>query len=107
MRGNYSEELAARVDEQLEKTLHAALDRATQLLNENREKLDRIARELINREKARQGGVRRAHARGGAAAPGRRQEPHRVHPERVRFVADRQTFRKRTLPVFAKKRTIG
>ena len=48
---NYSEELAARVDEQLEKTLHAALDRATQLLNENREKLDRIARELINREK--------------------------------------------------------
>ena len=31
--------------------LHAALDRATQLLNENREKLDRIARELINREK--------------------------------------------------------
>ena len=48
---NYSEELAARVDEQLEKTLHAALDRATQLLSENREKLDRIARELINREK--------------------------------------------------------
>ena len=48
---NYSEELAARVDEQLEKTLHAALDRATQLLNENREKLDRIARELITREK--------------------------------------------------------
>ena len=48
---NYSEELAARVDEQLEKTLHAALERATQLLNENREKLDRIARELINREK--------------------------------------------------------
>ncbi len=48
---NYSEELAARVDEQLEKMLHAALDRATQLLNENREKLDRIARELINREK--------------------------------------------------------
>ena len=44
-------ELAARVDEQLEKTLHAALDRATQLLSENREKLDRIARELINREK--------------------------------------------------------
>ena len=39
------------MDEQLEKTLHAALDRATQLLNENREKLDRIARELINREK--------------------------------------------------------
>ena len=48
---NYSEELAARVDEKKKKTLHAALDRATQLLNENREKLDRIARELINREK--------------------------------------------------------
>ncbi|MGI5884081.1 MAG: ATP-dependent zinc metalloprotease FtsH [Candidatus Spyradocola sp.] len=48
---NYSEELAARVDEQLEKALHEALDRATQLLNENRSQLDRIARELINREK--------------------------------------------------------
>ena len=48
---NYSEELAARVDEPLEKTRHAALDRATQWLNENREQLDRIARELINREK--------------------------------------------------------
>ncbi len=48
---NYSEELAARVDEQMAKILHNALDRATNLLNENRAKLNRIAAELINREK--------------------------------------------------------
>mgnify|MGYP001078037328 CR=1 FL=1 len=33
------------------KILHNALDRATNLLNENRAKLNRIAAELINREK--------------------------------------------------------
>ena len=48
---NYSEELAAKVDEQMSKILHTALDRATQLLSENREKLDRIASELMEREK--------------------------------------------------------
>ena len=48
---NYSEELAAKVDEQMSILLHNALDRATQLLKENRDKLDKIAHELINREK--------------------------------------------------------
>ena len=48
---NYSEELAAKVDEQMSKILHTALDRATQLLSENREKLDRVATELMEREK--------------------------------------------------------
>jgi cell division protease FtsH len=48
---NYSEELAARVDEQLAKILHNALERATSLLGENRSKLNNIAAELINREK--------------------------------------------------------
>ena len=48
---NYSEDLAARVDEQLEKSLHEALDRATAILTQNREKLERVAHELIEREK--------------------------------------------------------
>lgn len=48
---NYSEELAAKVDEQMSGILRTALDRATQLLSENREKLDRIAGELMEREK--------------------------------------------------------
>ena len=48
---NYSEELAAKVDAQMSKILHTALDRATQLLSENREKLDRVATELMEREK--------------------------------------------------------
>ena len=48
---NYSEELAAKVDEQMSGILHTALERATRLLSENREKLDRIAAELMEREK--------------------------------------------------------
>ncbi len=48
---NYSEELAAKVDEQMSGILRTALDRATQLLSDNREKLDRIAGELMEREK--------------------------------------------------------
>ena len=48
---NYSEELAAKVDEQMSGILRTALDRATQLLSENRERLDRIAGELMEREK--------------------------------------------------------
>ena len=48
---NYSEELAAKVDEQMSGILHTALERAIRLLSENREKLDRIAAELMEREK--------------------------------------------------------
>ena len=48
---NYSEELAAKVDEQLVRYLNDALATATDLLNQNRDKLDRVAQELMNREK--------------------------------------------------------
>ncbi len=48
---NYSEELAAKVDEQLVRYLNDALSTATNLLNQNRDKLDRVAQELMNREK--------------------------------------------------------
>ena len=48
---NYSEELAAKVDEQLVRYLNDALATATNLLNQNRDKLDRVAQELMNREK--------------------------------------------------------
>ena len=48
---NYSEELAAKVDEQLVRYLNDALATATNLLNQNRGKLDRVAQELMNREK--------------------------------------------------------
>ena len=48
---NYSEELAAKVDEQLVRYLNDALATATHLLNQNRDKLDRVAQELMNREK--------------------------------------------------------
>ena len=48
---NYSEELAAKVDEQLVRYLNDALATATNLLNQNRDQLDRVAQELMNREK--------------------------------------------------------
>ena len=48
---NYSEELAAKVDEQLVRYLNDALATATNLLNQNRDKLDRVAQELMSREK--------------------------------------------------------
>ena len=48
---NYSEELAAKVDEQMGKILRSSLERATTLLTDNRDKLDKIASVLMEREK--------------------------------------------------------
>jgi cell division protease FtsH len=46
----FSEHTAQLIDEEVARILHAAADRADRLLAEHREKLERIARELANRE---------------------------------------------------------
>jgi len=48
---NYSEELAAKIDEQMGKILRNSLEKATNLLTENRDKLNKIATVLMEREK--------------------------------------------------------
>lgn len=46
----FSERTARVIDDEISKILHAAADRATQMLNEHREKLDRLANALFDRE---------------------------------------------------------
>src|SRR5207249_480331 len=47
---DYSPEAAARIDEEIGRTIGAAHARATQILTENRRALDRLARLLLERE---------------------------------------------------------
>jgi len=47
---NYSERTAQIIDEEVAKILHAAADRAQRTIVENREKLDKLAFALIDRE---------------------------------------------------------
>lgn len=47
---NYSEKIAAEIDREVEKFINSALKTATATINENREKLDKIAEKLIEAE---------------------------------------------------------
>ena len=47
----YSEKTAALIDEEVKKIIDWAYERAKSILNENREKLDRVAEVLIEKEK--------------------------------------------------------
>ncbi|HLS88628.1 MAG TPA: ATP-dependent zinc metalloprotease FtsH [Sphingobacteriaceae bacterium] len=47
---NYSEEVAAIIDEEIDKHVTASYERALQLLRDNRDKLDIIAQELLEKE---------------------------------------------------------
>jgi cell division protease FtsH len=47
---DYSEDLARKVDEEIQKILNASYDRAFRILSDNRDKLDILANELIKRE---------------------------------------------------------
>ena len=48
---NYSEETAAIIDEEVKKIIDRAYATAKEILNQNRDKLDKIAAILIEREK--------------------------------------------------------
>jgi cell division protease FtsH len=49
-RQSYSEATAMRIDEEVERIINDGLERARQILKENREGLDRVAKELLDRE---------------------------------------------------------
>ncbi|MFC1600279.1 ATP-dependent zinc metalloprotease FtsH [Patescibacteria group bacterium] len=47
---NYSEEMASKIDKEIEKFIGAAFDKAKVLISKNRKLLDRLAEELIKKE---------------------------------------------------------
>ncbi len=47
---DYSEELAKKVDDEIQKILNRGYDRARKILSDNRDKLDTLANELLKRE---------------------------------------------------------
>lgn len=49
-RPEYSEETARQVDEEIKKILKEAYDRAVEVLNEHRDGLDRVAKDLLEKE---------------------------------------------------------
>jgi cell division protease FtsH len=97
---NYSEEIAYEIDKEVRRIIDECYDRARTIITDNRNKLDRIAKALLERESLEGDELERALA-GEALAPESPPAPPEVRPEPAR--TEKPEKPEKTLPALKPK----